>query len=61
MKISECCGAPIPLDGEDYGICPDCKEHCEYIEEEDDPRDLQQEQDDQDEEDAFYREQGLIE
>jgi hypothetical protein len=35
MKVSECCGAAIS-DGdgssEDYGICPICGEHCEYIE-----------------------------
>lgn len=33
-KISECCGAaatdPIMLD---YGICPECNEHCEFVEE----------------------------
>lgn len=35
MLISDCCGASA--DGnEDYGICPDCKEHCEFIEEESD-------------------------
>ena len=31
MKLSECCGAeatdPLMLD---YGICPDCQEHCEF-------------------------------
>jgi hypothetical protein len=35
MKISDCCGAeatdPVM---EDYGICPDCKDHCEFIDEE---------------------------
>jgi|SanBayMetagenome_1026888.scaffolds.fasta_scaffold297884_2 hypothetical protein len=35
QKISDCCGAaatdPVMLD---YGICPDCKDHCEFIEEE---------------------------
>ena len=32
MKISDCCGASA--DGnEDYGICPDCKEHCEFNDE----------------------------
>ena len=41
MKVSECCGAyPIQdfesgLGYDDIGICSDCKEHCEYIEEED--------------------------
>lgn len=38
MKISDCCGAAV--DGnEDYGICPDCKEHCEFIDDEDDLED----------------------
>jgi len=41
MSRSDCCGA---LDGEatedgpswsDVGICPDCREHCEFVEEED--------------------------
>jgi hypothetical protein len=31
MKVSSCCGAavtnPMMLD---YGICPDCKDHCEF-------------------------------
>lgn len=38
MRISNCCGAPAMSNGdcdfEDFGICSDCKEHCEYIEEE---------------------------
>lgn len=42
QKISDCCGAaardPIMLD---YGICPDCKDHCEFIEEQDEPDDYQ--------------------
>lgn len=37
QKISDCCGAtptdPIMLD---LGICPDCKDHCEFINEEED-------------------------
>ena len=32
MKVSECCGAYHEM-AEDYGICPDCKEHCEFVEE----------------------------
>ena len=39
MKVSNCCGAPPYSNGdsstEDYGICPACKEHCEYVEHED--------------------------
>ena len=30
--ISNCCGAPS-YGGEDYGICSDCGEHCEYVDE----------------------------
>jgi hypothetical protein len=37
QKISDCCGAavtnPVMLD---LGICPDCKDHCEFINEEED-------------------------
>lgn len=35
MKISNCCGAG-DLMYEDFGICPDCKEHCDFIEEDED-------------------------
>ena len=36
MKFSDCCGAsPDGIDGaEETGICPDCKEHCEWIDDE---------------------------
>ena len=41
MKISECCGAPAYSNGdgstEDYGICPECGEHCEYEDEDNIP------------------------
>ena len=39
MKVSDCCGASPAVIGDydcdtsDFGICPECKEHCEYIEE----------------------------
>ena len=37
MKISDCCGAKPIGDGcEEAGICPDCKEHCEWVELDDD-------------------------
>lgn len=29
IPISDCCGTPTIHT--DYGICPDCKEHCEFI------------------------------
>lgn len=36
MRYSDCCGAPPKGNGdcdtEDFGICSDCREHCEYIE-----------------------------
>jgi len=37
-KVSSCCGAgdrPCSEDGpsfEDIGICPDCRDHCEFVE-----------------------------
>jgi hypothetical protein len=35
MKITDCCGAEPLSNGDndtmDYGICPECGEHCEYI------------------------------
>jgi hypothetical protein len=32
MKVSECCGEP-PVDiSYEIGICPACREHCEYEE-----------------------------
>ena len=43
MKYSDCCGAPAYScfgDFEDVGICPDCREHCEFIEEEEEETDL---------------------
>ena len=35
-KVSNCCGAPPVGASEDMGLCPDCKDHCEYVEEYDD-------------------------
>lgn len=32
MLISNCCGASAK-GGEDYEICSECFEHCEYIDE----------------------------
>jgi hypothetical protein len=35
-KVSDCCQSPA-IDGyEEVGVCPDCKEDCEFIEVEDD-------------------------
>ena len=41
MFISDCCGVAIPLEGIDYGICPECKEHCEVIDEEENDESIQ--------------------
>lgn len=27
-KVSSCCGAPCSMT--EYGICPDCHEHCSF-------------------------------
>jgi hypothetical protein len=36
MKVSDCCGAEPYSNGDcdtmDIGICPECHEHCEYVE-----------------------------
>jgi|LakMenE01Jun11ns_1017448.scaffolds.fasta_scaffold8473392_2 hypothetical protein len=33
MKLSECCGAEVTdVLMEDYGICPECQEHCGFEE-----------------------------
>lgn len=29
-RVSSCCGAS-GFEYEDYGICPDCKEHCDFV------------------------------
>jgi hypothetical protein len=40
LKVSDCCGEEPrgngDNDSEDYGICPCCGEHCEYIEQDED-------------------------
>lgn len=39
MLVSNCCGSRPKSNGDtdtsEYGICPDCGEHCEYVDEED--------------------------
>ena len=40
IKVSNCCGASDRVSYgdnsyQDFGICPDCKEHCTFIPEED--------------------------
>lgn len=34
IKYSECCGAAAG-EYEDVGMCPDCKEHCSWIDDND--------------------------
>ena len=36
MLISNCCGYPFTEDNH-YHLCPKCLEHCEFIDDEDDP------------------------
>lgn len=36
MEVSECCGAPAVGASADIGICVECKEHCEYVDLDDD-------------------------
>jgi len=38
MLISECCGSEAG-EHEDYGICPDCNEHCGWIDTAEDEED----------------------
>jgi hypothetical protein len=40
-KVSECCGAYSEYAG-DIDICPDCLEHCEFVDDEDDEDLLEQ-------------------
>tara|TARA_R110000868_G_scaffold2051_1_gene16013 strand:- start:476 stop:610 length:135 start_codon:yes stop_codon:yes gene_type:complete len=32
--ISDCCGASTSMT--EYGLCPDCMEHCEFYDDEED-------------------------
>jgi len=34
MLVSDCCGAAPPLGMEEYGICGDCREHCDFVDDE---------------------------
>lgn len=49
MKHSDCCGASPKnfnndCDSTDIGICPNCGEHCEFIDEQYEPREFNQAQ-----------------
>lgn len=34
MLLSNCCGAPPAGGMEEYGICGECQEHCEFLDDE---------------------------
>jgi len=34
MKVSDCCGRGP---ANDEGLCPKCRDHCEYVDDEEDP------------------------
>jgi len=34
MLLSDCCTAPPAGGMEEYGICGECKEHCEFLDDE---------------------------
>ena len=38
-KVTDCCGVPPKGNSDDYGLCPCCKEHCEYVEEDEEEND----------------------
>ena len=37
MIVSECCGAQTVGNSEDYGLCTECKEHTEFVDDETEP------------------------
>ena len=39
-RVSDCCSAQPVGESEDMGICPECKEHCEYVGEDEDDIDM---------------------
>ena len=47
MKVSSCCGAETDM--EEVGICPECVEHCDFEEDEEEPTQEELEQDRQNE------------
>lgn len=36
-SLSDCCGAPGSGEYLEAGICPECREHCEFVYDEGDP------------------------
>lgn len=39
-KFSNCCGVPMRGEYIDHLICPDCKEHCDIAEDEEEPLEI---------------------
>ena len=35
-QVSDCCGAVASGCMTDVGLCPDCQEHCDFIDDEED-------------------------
>lgn len=33
-RVSDCCGAEPVGESEDLGLCPECYDHCEYVDRE---------------------------
>jgi hypothetical protein len=47
MAISTCCGAETDMD--EIGICPECMEHCDWEEEDEDEVEIAKDQKEQNE------------
>lgn len=39
MRVSECCGAYTEYD--EIGLCPECMEHCEFVDDEEEEEDFE--------------------
>lgn len=40
--VSDCCGHHAVGNSDDYGICPDCREHFEYVEEDEEEDEIKE-------------------
>jgi len=47
MAISTCCGAETDMD--EIGICPECMEHCDWEDEQEDEEEIAKDQKEQNE------------
>ena len=42
MMVSDCCGAPATAEGcVETGLCPQCHEHCEFYDDEEEDEDAE--------------------